>query len=138
MEKDIKETIKFFLYNYNNIGKLIRDRERDIIDTINTSVANWYKGILSDTNTNESVAIKLCEDEQIIRYKEWKELLNEVLFYISKSSRLQYWYIYYRYFEKMTPSQIERTLKINFTQQKLLNRKIIELIKENAYIRNLK
>ena len=138
MENDIKETIKFFLYNYNNIGKMIRDRERDIIDGMNTSLANWYKGILSDTNTSETTAIKLCEDEQILRYKEWRELLNEVLFLIAKTSRLQYWYINYRYFEKMTPSQIERTLKINFEQQKMLNRRIIATIKEKAFIRNLK
>lgn len=138
MENDLEVTIKFFLYNYYDIDKMIREREKDIIDSMNTSVANWYRGLKSDTNTSEETAILLSEDEQIKRYKEWKELLKEVLFFISQKSRLQYKYLISKYISKKNKNQIEVSLKINSKQQEMLNRRIIDVIKEKAYIRNLK
>lgn len=138
MENDLEVTIKFFLYNYYDIDKMIREREKDIIDSMNTSVANWYRGLKSDTNTSEETAILLSEDEQIKRYKEWKELLKEVLFFISQKSRLQYKYLISKYISKKNKNQIELSLKINSKQQEMLNRRIIDVIKEKAYIRNLK
>lgn len=138
MENDIEVTIKYFLYNYYNIDNMIRDREKDIIDSMNTSVANWYRGLKTDTNTSEETAILLSEDEQIKRYKEWKGLLKEVLFLISQKSRLQYKYLILKYINKKNKNQIELSLKINSKQQEMLNRRIIDAIKEKAYIRNLK
>ena len=46
--------IKFFLYNYKNIEKLIEERKSELISRINVSNVNYLKGLKEDTNTLEN------------------------------------------------------------------------------------
>lgn len=138
MISKFKKTIKFFLYNYKNINDYISKREEDIIDRINPSLMNWSRGILTDTNTCEECAIQLSEDIQISRYKEWKELINEILLFFCKNDILSYKFLSYKYFDKKTPNQIKELLKINYKQQIIIDSIIIKKIEESALKRKIK
>ena len=53
MTKQECKKIEFYLYNYNRINILIKEREMQIIDSINVSSRNWIKSLKGIGNTTE-------------------------------------------------------------------------------------
>ena len=70
--------IEFYLYNYNRINILIKEREMQIIDSINVSSRSWIKSLKGIGNTIEDQVIKLIEDNLIKEYKEWQVFIKRI------------------------------------------------------------
>ena len=80
-EQEYKK-IEFYLYNYHKINRLIRDREIDLIDSINVSNNAWIKLINETSNTMEDKEIKIIDDNLIKEYKEWQVFLKKILVFL--------------------------------------------------------
>ena len=80
-EQEYKK-IEFYLYNYHKINRLIRDREIDLIDSINVSNNAWIKSINETSNTMEDKEIKIIDDNLIKEYKEWQVFLKKILVFL--------------------------------------------------------
>ena len=114
MQKKQINKLIFYLYNYNNIDKLIKQRENEIIDSINVSHNAWIKSISGTGNTLEDTAIKLINDYKIIEYKRWQVFLKGILVFLCKKFPIGYQYIILKYFEKTDIKKISEFLKIDF------------------------
>ena len=85
-EQEYKK-VEFYLYNYHKINYLIKNREADLIDTINVSNNAWIKSIKDTSNTMEDQAIKIIDDNLIKEYKEWQVFLKKILVFLCEKSR---------------------------------------------------
>jgi len=87
MNKEKINKILFYLYNYENIDDLIKQRKNEIIDTVNVSSIAWIKSKQGNGNTLEDQVIKLIEDPLILEYKNIKEK------YIAEFEKLEKFFI---------------------------------------------
>ena len=87
-EQEYKK-VEFYLYNYHKINYLIKNRETDLIDSINVSNNAWIKSIKDTSNTMEEQAIKIIDDNLIKEYKEWQVFLKKnTCFFMRKKADL--------------------------------------------------
>lgn len=137
MEKNIEGIIKFFLYNYNNTDKLIKEKEEEIINGVNISGNAWMKGKYKSCKSNslENQVIRLIYEKNKI--KRWHLLNSKVLNFLRKNKPIKYKFAKLKYLDKKTKDEIKEIMKINFKKQKLIDRQVIHLIEINARNRNL-
>lgn len=132
MTKQECKKIEFYLYNYNRINLLIKEREMQIIDSINVSSRNWIKSLKGIGNTTEDQVIKLIEDNLINEYKEWQVFIKKILAFLYEYKPLYYKYLKLKYLLEKDNKEIMRVLKINFEQLKILRIKLLTFIYKNG------
>lgn len=130
MEEEYKK-IEFYLYNYHKINLLIKQREIQIIDSVNVSNNAWIKSLKEKSNTTEDQAIKLIEDKLIKEYKEWQVFLKKILVFLYEKKISYYKYLKLKYFIKKDNKEIMKALKIDSERLKILRVKLIEFIYES-------
>ncbi len=123
--------IEFYLYNYNRINILIKEREMQIIDSINVSSRSWIKSLKGIGNTTEDQVIKLIEDKLIKEYKEWQVFIKKILAFLYEYKPMYYKYLKLKYFLEKDDKEIMKILKINFEQLKRLKIKLLTFIDKN-------
>ena len=123
--------IEFYLYNYNRINILIKEREMQIIDSINVSSRSWIKSLKGIGNTTEDQVIKLIEDNLIKEYREWQVFIKKVLAFLYENAPIYYKYLKLKYLLEKDNKEIMRVLKINFEQLKILRIKLLTFIYKN-------
>ena len=128
-EQEYKK-IEFYLYNYHKINRLIRDREIDLIDSINVSNNAWIKSINETSNTMEDQAIKIIDDNLIKEYKEWQVFLKKILVFLCEKNPIYYKYLKLKYFLNKEDFEIIKLMKIDSKKIKFLKAKLIEFIYE--------
>lgn len=129
-EQEYKK-IEFYLYNYYKINLLIREREMELIDSVNISNNAWIKSLKETSNTIENQAIKLVEDNLIKEYREWQVFLKKILVFLCENKPTYYKYLKLKYFLNKEDEEIRKLLKIDFERLKILKVKLIEFIYEN-------
>ena len=115
MTKQECKKIEFYLYNYNRINLLIKEREMQIIDSINVSSRSWIKSLKGIGNTTEDQVIKLIEDNLIKEYKQWKELIDNVLQEFRKCDKTKLKVIEYKFFCNIPEDIIANELYVSKT-----------------------
>ena len=128
-EQEYKK-IEFYLYNYHKINFLIREREMDLIDSINVSNNAWIKSLNESSNTIEDQVIKIIEDNLIKEYKEWQVFLKKILVFLCEKKPIYYKYLKLKYFLNKDDLEIVRLMKIDSKKIKFLKAKLIEFIYE--------
>ena len=123
--------IEFYLYNYNRINILIKEREMQIIDSINVSSRSWIKSLKGIGNTTEDQVIKLIEDNLIKEYKEWQVFIKKVLAFLYENKSIYYKYLKLKYLLEKDDKEIMKILKINYEQLKRLRIKLLNFIYKN-------
>lgn len=123
--------IEFYLYNYNRINILIKEREMQIIDSINVSSRSWIKSLKGIGNTTEDQVIKLIEDNLIKEYKEWQVFIKKILAFLYENKSIYYKYLKLKYLLEKNDKEIMKILKINFEQLKRLRIKLLTFIYKN-------
>ena len=123
--------IEFYLYNHNRINILIKEREMQIIDSINVSSRSWIKSLKGIGNTTEDQVIKLIEDKLIKEYKEWQVFIKKILAFLYEYKPMYYKYLKLKYFLEKDDKEIMKILKINFEQLKRLKIKLLTFIDKN-------
>lgn len=123
--------IEFYLYNYNRINILIKEREMQIIDSINVSSRSWIKSLKGIGNTTEDQVIKLIEDNLIKEYKEWQVFIKKILAFLYENKSIYYKYLKLKYLLEKDDKEIMKILKINFEQLKRLRIKLLTFIYKN-------
>ena len=123
--------IEFYLYNYNRINILIKEREMQIIDSINVSSRSWIKSLKGIGNATEDQVIKLIEDNLIKEYKEWQVFIKKILAFLYENKSIYYKYLKLKYFLEKNDKEIMKILKINFEQLKRLRIKLLTFIYKN-------
>lgn len=137
MNKTEYKKIEYYLYNYNNIDKLINEIKEGLISNINVSGNAWRKGITICNNTLENQVIKIAENKKIIEFKKWQVLIKKVLVFLFQKYPKYYYFINRKYSEKKSKDEIDQSLKLDFKKQKIIKDKLIEFVYKNAKIRNL-
>lgn len=132
MTKQECKKIEFYLYNYNRINLLIKEREMQIIDSINVSNRNWIKSLKGIGNTTEDQVIKLIKDNLIKEYKQWQVFIKKILAFLYEYKPLYYKYLKLKYLLEKDNKEIMRVLKINFEQLKILRIKLLTFIYKNG------
>ena len=123
--------IEFYLYNYNRINILIKEREMQIIDSINVSSRRWIKSLKGIGNTTEDQVIKLIEDKLIKEYKEWQVFIKKILAFLYENKPIYYKYLKLKYLLEKDDKEIMKILKINFEQLRKLRIKLLTFIYKN-------
>ena len=131
MKKQECKKIEFYLYNYNRINLLIKEREMQIIDSINVSTRSWIKSLKGIGNTTEDQVIKLIEDKLIKEYKEWQVFIKKILAFLYEYKPMYYKYLKLKYFLEKDDKEIMKILKINFEQLRKLRIKLLTFIYKN-------
>lgn len=131
MTKQECKKIEFYLYNYNRINLLIKEREMQIIDSINISSRSWIKSLKGIGNTTEDQVIKLIEDNLIKEYKEWQVFIKKILAFLYENKSIYYKYLKLKYLLEKDDKEIMKILKINFEQLKRLRIKLLTFIYKN-------
>ena len=131
MTKQECKKIEFYLYNYNRINILIKEREMQIIDSINVSSRSWIKSLKGIGNTTEDQVIKLIEDNLIKEYKEWQVFLKKILAFLYENKSIYYKYLKLKYLLEKDDKEIMKILKINFEQLRRLRIKLLTFIYKN-------
>ena len=131
MTKQECKKIEFYLYNYNRINILIKEREMQIIDSINVSSRSWIKSLKGIGNTTEDQIIKLIEDNLIKEYREWQVFIKKILAFLYENKSIYYKYLKLKYLLEKDNKEIMRALKINFEQLKILRIKLLTFIYKN-------
>lgn len=137
MNKIDYKKIEYYLYNYNNIDKLIEEIKNGLINSVNVSGSAWRKGITVCNNTLENQVIKIIESKKILEFKRWQVLIKKVLAFLLQKYPKYYDFIIQKYIQKKSKDEIEQALKFNFKKQKIIKDKLIEFVYKNAKIRNL-
>ena len=132
MTKQECKKIESYLYNYNRINLLIKEREMQIIDSINVSSRSWIKSLKGIGNTTEDQVIKLIEDNLIKEYKQWQVFIKKILAFLYENKPLYYKYLKLKYLLEKDNKEIMRVLKINFEQLKILRIKLLTFIYKNG------
>ena len=131
MKKQECKKIEFYLYNYNRITLLIKEREMQIIDSINVSTRSWIKSLKGIGNTTEDQVIKLIEDKLIKEYKEWQVFIKKILAFLYENKPIYYKYLKLKYLLEKDDKEIMKILKINFEQLRKLRIKLLTFIYKN-------
>lgn len=131
MTKQECKKIEFYLYNYNRINILIKEREMQIIDSINVSSRSWIKSLKGIGNTTEDQIIKLIEDNLIKEYREWQVFIKKILAFLYENKSIYYKYLKLKYLLEKDDKEIMKILKINFKQLRKLRIKLLTFIYKN-------
>ena len=131
MTKQECKEIEFYLYNYNRINILIKEREMQIIDSINVSSRSWIKSLKGIGNTTEDQVIKLIEDNLIKEYREWQVFIKKILAFLYENKSIYYKYLKLKYLLEKDDKEIMKILKINFKQLRKLRIKLLTFIYKN-------
>lgn len=131
MTKQECKKIEFYLYNYNRINILIKEREMQIIDSINVSSRSWIKSLKGIGNTTEDQIIKLIEDNLIKEYREWQVFIKKILAFLYENKSIYYKYLKLKYLLEKDDKEIMKILKINFKQLRKLRIKLLAFIYKN-------
>ena len=134
-EQEYKK-VEFYLYNYHKINYLIKNRETDLIDTINVSNNAWIKSIKDTSNTMEDQAIKIIDDNLIKEYKEWQVFLKKILVFLWEKKPIYYKYLKLKYFLNKDNLEIIKLMKIDSKKIKILKNKLIEFVFKMKNIEN--
>ena len=134
-EQEYKK-VEFYLYNYHKINYLIKNREIDLIDSINVSNNAWIKSIKDTSNTMEDQAIKIIDDNLIKEYKEWQVFLKKILVFLCENKPIYYKYLKLKYFLNKDDLEIIKLMKINSKKIKILKNKLIEFVFKMKNIEN--
>lgn len=134
-EQEYKK-VEFYLYNYHKINYLIKNRETDLIDTINVSNNAWIKSIKDTSNTMEEQAIKIIDDNLIKEYKEWQVFLKKILVFLCENKPIYYKYLKLKYFLNKDDLEIIKLMKIDSKKIKILKNKLIEFVFKMKNIEN--
>ena len=134
-EQEYKK-VEFYLYNYHKINYLIKNRETDLIDTINVSNNAWIKSIKDTSNTMEDQAIKIIDDNLIKEYKEWQVFLKKILVFLYEKKPIYYKYLKLKYFLNKDDLEIIKLMKIDSKKIKILKNKLIEFVFKMKNIEN--
>lgn len=126
-EQEYKK-VEFYLYNYHKINYLIKNRETDLIDSINVSNNAWIKSIKDTSNTMEDQAIKIIDDNIIKEYKEWQVFLKKILVFLCEKKSIYYKYLKLKYFLNKDDLEIIKLMKIDYKKIKILKNKLIEFV----------
>jgi len=117
MKKIIYKRIEYYLYNYNNINKMIETIEQDIIDNADTSVTAWLKSKNIDTNTVENQAIRIADNKQINTLKKVRKIIQHYLYVFKVKNPKRYQFIKLKYFDKLSTLEINKILGYNEKEQ---------------------
>lgn len=134
-EQEYKK-VEFYLYNYQKINYLIRNREIDLIDSINVSNNAWIKSINNIGNTMEDQAIKIIDDNLIKEYKDWQVFLKKILVFLYEKKPIYYKYLKLKYFLNKDDIEIIKLMKIDSKKIKVLKDKLIEFVFKMKNIEN--
>ena len=134
-EQEYKK-VEFYLYNYHKINYLIKNRETDLIDTINVSNNAWIKSIKDTSNTMEDQVIKIIDDNLIKEYKEWQVFLKKILVFLCENKPIYYKYLKLKYFLNKDDLEIIKLMKIDSKKIKILKNKLIEFVFKMKNIEN--
>lgn len=134
-EQEYKK-VEFYLYNYHKINYLIKNRETDLIDSINVSNNAWIKSIKDTSNTMEDQAIKIIDDNIIKEYKEWQVFLKKILVFLCEKKSIYYKYLKLKYFLNKDDLEIIKLMKIDYKKIKILKNKLIEFVFKMKNIEN--
>ena len=134
-EQEYKK-VEFYLYNYHKINYLIKNRETDLIDSINVSNNAWIKSIKDRSNTMEDQAIKIIDDNLIKEYKEWQVFLKKILVFLCEKKSIYYKYLKLKYFLNKDDLEIIKLMKIDSKKIKILKNKLIEFVFKMKNIEN--
>lgn len=134
-EQEYKK-VEFYLYNYHKINYLIKNRETDLIDSINVSNNAWIKSIKDTSNTMEEQAIKIIDDNLIKEYKEWQVFLKKILVFLCEKKPIYYEYLKLKYFLNKDDLEIIKLMKIDSKKVKILKNKLIEFVFKMKNIEN--
>ena len=128
--------IKFMLYNYNNINKIIEKRKRDLIDiNMEYTTQCWLKSINQETNTQENVILGFDEDYYIFQLNNWKKIIKEFINKLQSCNNKIYFLVFkHKYFLNKEDKEISEKLnislkklnEIDFTLKKYLYKKALE------------
>ena len=123
--------IKFILYNFNNIDKLIDKRKKDLIDTtMNFSNDSWIKSIHGNTNTQENIILEFDEDYKIIKLNKWNKVIKEFIKELQNCKNKIYFLVFkYKYIYGLKEEEISKKLNISLYKFK----KIDFILKRNLY-----
>ena len=86
-----------------------------IIDSINVSSRSWIKSLKGIGNITENQVIKLIEDNLIKEYKQWKELIDNVLQEFRKCDKTKLKVIEYKFFCNIPEDIIANELYVSKT-----------------------
>ena len=136
MTKQEYKKVEFYLYNYHKINYLIKNRETDLIDSINVSNNAWIKSIKDTSNTMEDQAIKIIDDNLIKEYKEWQVFLKKILVFLCEKKSIYYKYLKLKYFLNKDDLEIIKLMKIDYKKIKILKNKLIEFVFKMKNIEN--
>ena len=128
IDVNVSKKIKYYLYIYNDMEKMIRQMEIDIIDSSSGSVNTWLRGKHCFTNTIENQAITLASSRKLKELKEWKNNLGKILNYIYRYYPVFYKYIELKYFRNLKNKDIKKILKLDINMQNKIDKNIISLI----------
>ena len=124
--------IEFYLYNYTNLGKMIKEIESEYIDLISGSVATWLKSQKEDSNTLEEQVICMIDDNRINEYKKWQVFLDEILVFLCEEYPVLFDFVSMKYIEKQDNTYIKNELQINDKELRKVRKTMITWIWINA------
>ena len=114
MNKYEYRKIEYFLYNYKDTDRIIKQIENNFINRTNITLNSWIK----DKNTLENQVIKIIDNKNILELKKWQVLNKEVLAFFMKKYPEYYNFLKLKYLEKRSKEEIKESLKIDFKEQK--------------------
>ena len=121
------QKIEFYLYNYNYIDTKISTLVSNKTDEEYNQ--NYSKYIKNKSSSLEDQVIRNIDIEQrIIKIRKWQNLIKNILENYQKNDNLKYSFIILKYFNKENPILIENKLNLDFKQQKILQREILQYI----------
>lgn len=114
-----RNTLEYFMFNYNNVLMDIKQREADII---NSSPAQFTEtgggGVSHNSNPTELKGIKIAMDPEITRKRQWLMIIKDVvndMKYLDCKNKTQYTkLIQKRYFDELADGDVQRQLGIKF------------------------
>ena len=128
MNKSTYNRIQKYLYNYNNIDKIINNIKLDTTDYTHYSYNNWIKSKYNLGITLEDDIIDIQNNRIILRLQKWKSVISDTLEYYKKFDNIKYQYICLKYFDKKSYEKIQNKLKLNKRQQKDMQVDILQHI----------
>ena len=125
-------TMEFFLYNYKDLDKMIKDIEKEYIDLISGSVFTWLKSQSEEQNTLEDQVICMIDDNRIRSYRKWQAFLKERFAFLYVNYPKLYKFIIFKYVNKKDKAFIKAKLHMNDIEVKRIRNIIIYWLCENA------
>lgn len=123
--------IEYYLYNYNQISNRIKkiNQENENLDYNHFNYGMWIKTKINRGNSLENQVVNKINNECIvIKLKAWENLITQILKYFKEFYPLKYKFICFKYFKKLSDTEIEQKLKIDKYKQKDIRAEILHYI----------